>query len=109
MATDPLKNVGTPGQKKATRAISKFCQEHGHALFWIEHFEKVSAALKARDFEEIKALVSLVQRAGIGSFHDWFPTVSFPIEDEEYVNCLLYSLYGYWREMINPILKLENA
>ena len=109
MASGPLKNVGTPGQKKATRALLKFCQEHGHIPFWIEHLGKISTALEARDVEEIKTLVSLIQRAGMGSFHDWFPTVSFPNEDEEYVDCLFYGLYGYWREMINPILKVANA
>lgn len=109
MAPGPLKHVGTPGQKAATRALSKFCQEHGHAPFWIEHFGKISDALEARDVGEIKSLVSILRRAGMGSFHDWFPSVVFQNEDEEYVNCLFNALYGYWVEMVNPILRIENA
>ena len=109
MASGPLKHVGTPGQKKATRALLKFCQEHGHAPFWIEHLGKISQALEARDVVEIKSLVSLIRRAGMGSFHDWFPSVAFQNEDDDYVDSLFNALYGYWVEMVSPILKVENA
>lgn len=45
----------------------------------------------------------------MGSFHDWFPSVAFQNEDDEYVDCLFNALYGYWAEMVSPILKVENA
>jgi hypothetical protein len=109
MAIGPLRNVGTPGQKAATRALTKFCSEHGQTEHWISQLEEISKALEARDVTHLKGLISLIRRAGMGSFHDWFPRVVFPNENQEYVECLGHALYGYWREMMDSITESENT
>ena len=104
-----LRNVGTPGQKKATRALAKFCREHKHATNWVNKLEEFEEALNKRDVEQLQNTIALIRRAGMGSFHDWFPSVTYEHEDEECVTAIWYGLYGYWREMVGPIEKVKNA
>jgi hypothetical protein len=103
----PLSRVGTPGQKAATRALARFVREHDHAPVWVEHLEQFSRALESRDVYELKTLIQLLRRAGMGSFRDWGPK-TLPGEDPEYVECVWNALYGYWFQQVEPITKVEH-
>jgi hypothetical protein len=109
MGTGPLARVGTPGQKAVTRALAKFCREHGHAPAWVQELEQFAEALEKRDVYALKVAIRRFTHAGMGSFIDWFPSPSFPNEDEEYVECVWHALYGHWHEQVSPITKVEHV
>jgi len=57
MAIANLKHVGTPGQKKTTRALLKFCKEHNHASGYIADLEDFLSALESRDIANLHKLI----------------------------------------------------
>jgi len=109
MAIGKLRHVGTPGQKKVTRALLKFCREHNHTPFWISKLEEFLGELDARDVSTLQELIILLRQARMGSFHDWFPALVYSHENEEYVDCLWNALYGHWLTQVEPITQVENA
>jgi hypothetical protein len=109
MATGSLRQVGTQGQKSATRTLAKFCRQHGHAPAWVARLEQFGEALDDRDVPQLQQLIAIIRRAGMGSFHDWFPEVAFPHEDAEYVEPLWNALYGHWFEQVAPIIKVQSS
>ena len=68
MGTGPLARVGTPGQKAVTRALTKFCREHGHAPAWIQELDQFAEALEKRDVYALKVAIRRFTHAGMGSF-----------------------------------------
>ena len=108
MGTGPLARVGTPGQKAVTRALTKFCRDHGHAPAWIEELNRFAEALEKRDVYSLKRGIERLSRAGMGSFLDWFPP-ALANEDDGYVECVWNALYGHWYEQVSPITKVEHV
>ncbi len=100
--------VGTRGQINATRALLKFCREHGHAPYWIKCLEECLIALEDRNSEAVRDIRERFARAGMGSYLDWFPDVIFPHEDADYVEAVWYGLDGYWREMMRPFESIRQ-
>ena len=96
-------SIGTPGQIKATKALLKFCREHHHAPIWIQSLSDCLVALEQKDEVRVRELVDRFNRAGMGSYHDWYPDVVFPNEDDDYVVTLWLGLHGYWHEMMRPV------
>ena len=109
MALGDLKHVGTPGQKKTTRALHKFCKEHNHAPGYISDLEIFQSALKSKDVVVLQKLIKKLRHAGMGSFLDWFPAAVYEHETEEYVDSIWNALYGHWVEQIKPIEDVKNA
>lgn len=94
-----------PGEIKVTSALLKFCRQHGHSPFWIEQLELCLTALKQRDLERTTELVTMLSTAGMCSFLDWFPRVSFEHEDDEYVDAIWNALLGQWLETMSKYRK----
>jgi hypothetical protein len=102
------KSKFTPGQIRATKALLRFCQEHGHAPFWIEQLQTCIAALESRDDALVREKYNLLRRAGMGSFLDWFPNAPQG-ESGEYQDCIWWALDGYWLELMEPFKDGSNA
>ena len=100
-----LKHIGTPGQIRATEALLKFCRDHGHTSGWIVQLEEVVVALREKDVLRLRQKVELFRRAGMGSFHDWFPPAIAPYETEDYAETVWWALYAHWREALKPVTK----
>ena len=95
--------IGTPGQKKATRAMIKFCRDHQAPSNWIARLEELHEALDRKNLKELKEMYSIFRGGGMGSFIDWYPEVAHEGEDEDYVETIQWALSSYWHEIMRPI------
>uniref|UniRef100_Q47BY6 Uncharacterized protein n=1 Tax=Dechloromonas aromatica (strain RCB) TaxID=159087 RepID=Q47BY6_DECAR len=102
------KSKFTPGQVRATKALLRFCQEHGHAPFWIEQLKECVGALEAKKDAVVCEKYALLRRAGMGSFIDWFPRTPEG-EDGQYEETLWWALDAYWLEVMQPFKNAGNA
>lgn len=84
-------------QQRATRALIKFCEEHGGDEY--PAFSELRACLKAIERGNIKAAVEAYQKVplgGMGCFNDWLPPVVFSHETPEYVQAVFEALTSHW-------------
>lgn len=104
MAPNP-RSVGT--QIRATRAILKFCVEHG-SEGPIDQIRECLRALESGDFE---AAVERYRRIHWGAygFNDWFPPVAFEHENEEYVWAVFEALSERWHRLMELFAKGQRA
>jgi hypothetical protein len=83
-------------QQRATRALIKFCSDHGDEYPAVSELRN---CLKALERGNIKAAVEAYQRVplgGMGCFNDWLPPVVFPHENPEYVQAVFEALTSHW-------------
>jgi hypothetical protein len=98
----PLGTRFTPGQRKATWALVRFCSEHGHATSWIERLRDCLAAIDARDPATLETALKPFNGGGMGSFIDWGPLYPEDSERTEYSEVIWYALYENWRVQMKP-------
>ena len=82
-------------QQRATRALIKFCQDHGDSSYAAE----LQECLKALERGNIKAAFEAYQKVplgGMGCFNDWLPTVVYSNETPEYVQAVFEALTSQW-------------
>ena len=96
----------TPGQIASTRALKRFCEQHGHASGWLERLGLCLSAMDAQEPPRLREALRPFSRAGMGSFIDWFPSSTLPSEDAEYVETLWNALYGHWREQLLSLIHI---
>jgi len=88
-------------QARATRALVKFCDDHGCTSQWLDDVRKCSAALER---EDVVAAVQSYQRVplgGNGCFNDWFPPAIFENENGEYAWTVFEALCTQWSCMMS--------
>jgi hypothetical protein len=82
-------------QQRATRALIKFCEDHGDRSSVTELY----TCLRALERGNIKAAVESYQKVplgGMGCFNDWLPPVAFSHETSEYVQAVFEALTSNW-------------
>jgi hypothetical protein len=90
----------TPGQIAATRTMKVFCERYGHALAWPQRLNLCLVAMEGGDLSNLANLLQPFERAGMGSFIDWYPQSANAADDPEYLEVLWNALYGHWREQM---------
>jgi hypothetical protein len=92
-------------QRRATRALIKFCEDHGYDVGGVE---QLRACLKALDKKDIKSAVETYVRipmGGMGCFDDWLPPVVFANETPDYARAVFEALITQW----SILMKLSLA
>ncbi len=95
-------------QQRATRALIKFCEDHGDSGQWVK---ELSSCLKALNRGDIKTAVDSYQKiplGGMGCFNDWFPPVVFTHETPEYVQAVFEALTTQWSLLMKLSLPKEE-
>ena len=83
-------------QRRATRALIKFCEDHGGDA---NSVADLRACLRALEWEDMDAALSHYRRVplgGMGCFNDWFPPAVFSHETPEYVEAVFEALVTQW-------------
>src|ERR1700741_1755093 len=92
MTNSPLIDVHVISQRRAVRALIKFCEDHGYDVGGVE---ELRACLKALDQKDIKSAVKIPPRipmGGMGCFDDWLPPVVFAHETSDYTRAVFEAL-----------------
>lgn len=99
-------SVSTVGsQIHATRAILKFCLDHGDdRTVWIGHIRDCLQALESGDRQ---AAIESYRRISWrkDGFADWWPPVVFEHENEEYVTAVFMGLCETWSRLMELLCK----
>lgn len=83
-------------QKRATKALIKFCEDHGYD---VDGVEDLRACLKSLEQANIESAVSAYLRipiGGMGRFDDWLPPTAFDHETPEYSRAVFEALVTQW-------------
>lgn len=83
-------------QQRATRALIKFCEDHGDEYPAVV---ELRSCLKALERGNVKAAVESYKKVplgGMGCFNDWLPPVKFSNETPEYVQAVFEALTSQW-------------
>lgn len=88
-------------QLRATRALLKFCEEHGDDTSGLKDIRACIAALEANETQKALASYRKVPLGGAGCFDDWFPPVVYEHETGEYVSAVFEALISRWIQMMH--------
>lgn len=100
MIARALRKNASPGRIKTTKALLRFCREHGHSPFWTERVAECLAALNEKDIPRVEELMRVLAQARMGSFLDWGPAHTDG-EEAEYLDTMWNALLGLWLEQMN--------
>ncbi len=87
-------------QKRATRALLKFCGQHGYQNLWLKDIRECLSALEAKNVYSAVEHFQAVPLGGNGCFNDWWPPVVFDHEDEDYVWAVFEALVAEWSRLM---------
>jgi len=91
-------------QRKVTRALLKFCEDHNYPSFGLTDIRECLKALEGSDIKNAVECYRKVPLGGrMGYFDDWLPPVVFPRETAEYVQIIFQALLNEW----NRVMKLS--
>lgn len=82
-----------------TKALLRFCREHGHSPYWTERVADCLTALNEKNMPRVEDLVRALAQARSGSFMDWDPSHPDKVE-AEYLGTLWNALLGLWLEQM---------
>ena len=83
-------------QKRATKALIRFCEDHRYD---VDGVEDLRACLKSLEQENIESAVTAYLRipiGGMGRFDDWLPPAVFSHETPEYSRAAFEALVTQW-------------
>jgi hypothetical protein len=83
-------------QQRATRALIKFCEEHGDEYPSVGELRTCLEALEQGDIKVAVQSYQKVPLGGMGCFNDWLPPVVFSHETPEYVQAVFEALTSHW-------------
>jgi hypothetical protein len=87
-------------QKRAARALVRFCVEHGCAHGSMGRLKECLAALEAEDAERAYTIFKSLPLGGTGHLSDWKPP-PLGTEDATYADVLFHALVHYWAYAMN--------
>ncbi len=107
MSYPSFADVHVISQRRATRALIKFCEDHGYDVGGVE---ELRACLKALDKKDIKSAVEAYLRipmGGMGCFDDWLPPVVFAHETSDYARTVFEALITQWSLLMKLSLPMS--
>ena len=87
-------------QKRATRALVRFCVDHHCEHAALGKLKECLAALESEDAERAYAAYKSVALGGTGHLSDWKPA-PLAHEDAQYAGAVLAALVHYWAYALN--------
>jgi hypothetical protein len=90
--------------KRATRALLKFCDDHGNAVAAVQD---IRACLAALETGERSNAIAAFKRVPMGKdgFGDWWPPAIGPTETEEYSWAVFEGLVERWYRLMSSLEK----
>jgi hypothetical protein len=92
-------------QRRATRALLKFCDDHGYNVAGVQDIRACLAALEAGERSTAVAAFKRVPIGGMGCFNDWWPPAIGPLETEEYASAVFDALVYEWHRRMTTLEK----
>lgn len=96
MNTNRFSDTYVISQQRSTRALIKFCEDHGNN---VDGLRELRACLRALDRKDMKSAVAAyegIPLGGMGGFDDWLPPVVFAHETPEYTRAVFEALITQW-------------
>ena len=95
-------------QKRATRALIKFCEDHGNDLDGVRELRDCLKALDRKDMKSAMDCYKRIPLGGMGCFNDWLPPVVFAHETPDYTQAVFEALITQWNSTMQLSVKEEN-
>ena len=83
-------------QIRHTKALIKFCVDHGYNMVYLKDIQDCLVALENKDMALAYDYYSKVPLGGNGCFNDWWPPVVFDHENSDYVWAIFEALVSQW-------------
>src|SRR5262249_36324359 len=83
-------------QLRATRALIKFCDDHGYDVGGVAELRTCQKALEKGDLERAIESYRKIPIGGMGCFNDWLPPAVFSHETAEYSQAVFEALVAQW-------------
>jgi hypothetical protein len=96
MSDSSYSDAHVASQRQATRALIKFCEEHGYDVRGVQELRICLSALDRNDMKSAVEAYLRIPLGGMGCFDDWLPPVVFPEETRDYVRSVFESLVTQW-------------
>ena len=87
-------------QLRASRALVKFCDDHGLKSIWLEKIRACGVALENGEITLAVENYNAVPLGGMGCFNDWWPPVIYEHETEEYAWAVFEALVDHWSRLM---------
>jgi hypothetical protein len=88
-------------QKRATRALARFCDEHQCSHPALQRVKECLSALEAGDTERAWREFEAVPLGGAGHLSDWRPRPTLPSEEAQHLGAVFDALVHYWSYSMN--------
>ncbi|MEM6560224.1 MAG: hypothetical protein AAF656_01380 [Planctomycetota bacterium] len=88
-------------ERRATRALAKFMREHEAHPLSVQKVEAVLGLLEQGDLKMARKAFDQIPIGGNGCINDWWPSVVYPHEDQEYVDAVFQALINEWVRLMN--------
>lgn len=95
-------------QTAATKALVKFCEDHGYVSTYVDSLRKCLAALDEKDIASAVKHFRDVPLGRMGCFDDWFPRAAGKHESDEYACAVFEALVERWHRLMSLSAK-ENS
>jgi len=103
MRNSPFTDVYVVSQRRATRALIKFCEDHQYDVGGVQELRVCLKALDRKDMESAVQAYLRVPLGGMGCFDDWLPATRFAHETTDYARAVFEALVTQW----NLLMKLS--
>ena len=96
MSNPSFANAHVTSQRRVTRALIKFCEDHGYDVGGVQELRVCLRALDRSDMKSAVEAYARIPLGGMGCFDDWLPPVVCPHETPDYVRVLFEALITQW-------------
>jgi hypothetical protein len=96
MSDSQFTDVHVISQRRATRGLIKFCEDHGYDVGGVQELRACLKALDKKDIESAVEAYLRVPLGGMGCFDDWLPPVIFAHETADYARAVFEALVTQW-------------
>lgn len=87
-------------QRRATKALLKFCEDHGYDVQGVDILKTCLRALERKDMLSAIEAYLRVPLGRMGCFDDWLPPIVFGHETPEYVRAVFEALITQWNVLM---------
>ena len=96
MNTTQFSKAYVMSQQRATRALIKFCEDHGNNVAGVRELRTCLKALDRKDMKSAMEAYRRIPLGGMGRFDDWLPPVVFAHETPDYTRAVFEALITQW-------------
>ncbi len=92
-------------QRKVTKALLKFCEDHQYPSLGLSEIRECLSALERDDVEEaVTSFRRVPLGRRMGYFDDWAPPIAYTHETEDYLEVTFQALLNEWDRVMKRSL-----